>query len=119
MKAWIDRITDEQIKYFLKTELNCEKVTCIKRYRQNDEITCKVLTLWNGEPEDTYKNKKGVLAMTDAFTIRQSCISTSDYSVEDIQTKWQMYQIALGIHPWQTENPYSGLSDGNISDVKA
>ena len=113
MKVWIDKITDEQIRRFLVKELKCEKVSCIKRCKKDDKITCNVLTLWNGDPEDTYKGKKGVLPINDLFVITQSEIYTSDYSVDDLQTKWQMYQIALGIHPWQTDNPYLDHSDQN------
>ena len=116
MKNWIDSITDKQLIEFLMKELHGEKVSCIKRSKKRDEIRCKILTVWNGEAEDSYHGKKGVLGMNDIFIIKQSKIYTFNYDVSDIQDKWQMYQIALGIHPWQTDNPYIKKQDEGTKD---
>lgn len=116
MTSWMDYVTDRELKWFLNKELGCEDVTAIRRHKRDNEITCNVVTLWNGEPEDSYKGKKGVLGIKDEFSVTEDHIGCGAYDTSDLTPKRKKFLYALGYRPLAYDNPY--LTDTELGALR-
>lgn len=116
MKSWMDCVTDKELIWFLKKEFGYEKITAIKRHKRNGEITCNLMTLWVGEPEDHYKDQKGVFPITDKITITQNGIDCGAFDTSYLDKKWQQFLYAVGYRPMAENNPY--LLDTELQSLR-
>ena len=103
-------LTDDEIRQVVNDIFQPKKITCIRRHKRDDEITCKIYTEWEGDKdigEDDFVIADE-LTLMDPFTYGVDAIHI-DMSVgpEDYRILKQ-FCFAKGIRPtWIIDdNPY-------------
>ena len=106
-------LTDEEIKQIVMDIFQPKKITCIKRSKKWDEITCKIYTEWTTTEDDgTIINE----LIPDELTLK----NPFDYGEEAIHVNFQVYSadykklkqfcFAKGIYGYSInfllDNPY-------------
>ena len=77
-------LTDEEIKQIVQDIFQPKKITCIKRNKKWDEITCKIYTEW--ETTDDDENNINEL-IPDYLTLK----NPFDYGEESIDVDFQLH----------------------------
>ena len=100
-------LTDDEIRQIVTDIFHPKKITCIKRNKTFQEITCKIYMEW-GDPAD----EDGIYTMADTLTLKDPFKNLSgaisvDFSVlgEDYH-RFKQFCFAKGISPWLKDNPY-------------
>ena len=81
-KKFLD-LTDEEVRQIVRDIFQPTKITCIKRSKQYDEITCKIYTEWSTTEDD------GTVVdelIPDELTLK----NPFDYGEEAIQVDFQV-----------------------------
>jgi len=93
-------LTDDEIREIVNALFRPKKITCIKRWKKADEITCKIYTEW--DPEDPVV-MCDELVMENPFA--SGCALHVDFSLsgEDYRRYRQMC-IEKGVLPTWLEN---------------
>lgn len=101
-------LTNEEIKQIVTDMFSPKKITCIKKSKKYDEITCNIYTEWGTDDDDG-----GVLCVCDELTLRNPFVYNEDSISVDFQVKGSDYTslkqfcFAKGIVPdWIKNNPY-------------
>lgn len=93
---WIDKITDNQIIWFLKNYFDVITVECIKR--NNIQIIVDVHMLYVMEAEK--------VSMPERLFISPYHIACNEFSESNQDGNWEKYLFSLGIHPLQLNNSF-------------
>lgn len=100
-------ITDDEIRQIVTDIFKPKKISCIKRSKKWEEITCKIYTEWEPDEGET---KPDIIC--DELTIRDPWVNSSksleiNFSVkaEDILLL-KKFCFAKGICPYLKENQY-------------
>jgi len=107
----ITDLTNEEIKEIVSDIFKARKITCIKRYRNSEEVTCKIYTEW--EPDEP-GGKPIVLA--DELTLRNPFVYGSKAIAVDMSLKSEDYKklkqycyahgVTEGVDDYLHDNPY-------------
>ena len=103
-------LTNEEVKRLATDMFGAKKVTCVKRSKKWDEITCKVYTEWEGDKEAGEDD----FTVEDEITFRNPFvygakailggampIYAKDYKL------LKQFCVSRGIYPeWYKDNPY-------------
>ena len=101
-KNFLD-LTDEDIRQIVTDIFAPEKITCIKRNKHWDEISCKIYTIW-GDDEEVIADE---LILKDPFVYGEDAIQV-DFGVRyrDYE-RLKQFCVSRGIYPhWFRHNPY-------------
>lgn len=99
-------LTDDEIRQIVTDIFHPKKITCIKRNKTLQEITCKIYTEW-GDPND----EKGVITIADTLTLSDPFSDLEpilvDFSIQsEDKERYKQFCFAKGITPWLKDNPY-------------
>lgn len=111
-KSFLD-LTDEEIRQVVKDIFSPKKITCIKRHKKWDEITCNISMEWTTTDDN---GKEVTYVHCDELTL----MNPFDHGEDAIQIPFQVtagdYNIlksfcyAKGVYgvsiKWLTDNPY-------------
>jgi len=103
-------LTDEEVKQLATDMFGAKRVTCVKRSKKWDEITCKVYTEWEGDKEVGEDD----FVVTDEITFRDpfkyggNAILGGNMPIQGNDFKiLKQFCVAKGIYPeWYKNNPY-------------
>ncbi len=109
-------LTDEEIRQIVADIFSPKKVTCIKRSKKWDEITCKIYTEWESYDDDGNK-------ITNVIPDEITLMNPFDYGSNAIQADFQLnmedydklkqFCFAKGIYgcsiDWLLNNPYINI----------
>lgn len=102
-------LTDDEIRQIVTDLFSPKKITCIKRSKKWDEITCKIYTEWEGDEE----LGEGSLIMCDELTLKDPFMYGEDAIHIDMSVhgedfiRLKQFCFAKGIVPgWVRNNPY-------------
>lgn len=98
-------LTDDEVRQIVNDMFSPKKITCIKRSKKYDEITCKIYTEWNDGEDDFVMADE--LILKDPFKYGEWAIhiNMSVHEIDYIRLK--QFCIAKGICPeWYRNNPY-------------
>lgn len=106
-------LTDEEVRQIVTDIFGAKKVTCIKRSKKWDEITCKIYTEW----ETTDDNGNTVACLCDDILTLRNPFNYGEEALHvDFPLRREDYDLlksfcyAKGIYGiqinWLVENPY-------------
>lgn len=106
-------LTDDEVKQIVKDIFYTEKVTCIKRYKRDDEIHCKIYTNWETFDDDGKKIKETIpddVVLKNPFNYGIYSIQVPFATVDTDYDKLKQFCFAKGIYgksiEWLVNNPY-------------
>ena len=82
-RSFLD-LTDEEVRELVQYIFEPKKITCIKRNKKWDEITCKIYTEWNTTDDD---GKEIVELIPDELTLK----NPFDYGEEALHVDFQLH----------------------------
>ena len=104
-------LTEEEVREIVQDIFKPEKITCVRKYKKDDEIQCKIYTRWGGgeqDPEEVVVQDE--LTMRNPFVYGIHSIDV-DFSIDydDVQ-KLKKYcfakGITFGLDDYLHDNPY-------------
>lgn len=103
-------LTDEDAKTLATDMFSAKKVTCVKRSKKWDEITCKVYTEWEGDKEageDDF-TVEDEITFKDPFVYGANAILGGNMPIQASDYKLlKQFCVSRGIYPeWYKDNPY-------------
>ena len=118
MAKTIFDLTDEDIRRVVTDMFSCKKVTCIKRSKKWDEISCKIYTEWETTDDDGNEVVEVLaddLELKNPFDYGESAIHVQMGLNSEDYTKWKQMCYARGIRgasiKWIEDNPYTNKED--------
>ncbi len=107
-------LTDDEIRQIVNDIFNPKKITCIKKSRKWDEITCKIYTEWETTDDDgnkvVYLNDD-ILTLRNPFDYGEDALHVEFMLRGDDYDKLRSFCFAKGIFgvsiDWLTNNPYN------------
>lgn len=108
-------LTDDEVRQLVTDMIKPKKISCIKRSKKYDEITCKVYTEWEGDKEAGEDDfvMADELTLKDPFVYGEWAIKI-DMSVRgDDYRLLKQFCVSKGIYPeWYRNNPYMQKDEG-------
>lgn len=106
-------LTDDEVKQIIKDIFSAKKVTCIKRYKKDDEIHCKIYTDWETFDDNGKKIEETIpddVILKNPFDYGSYSIEIPFDATDDDITKLKQFCFAKGIYgksiEWLINNPY-------------
>ena len=109
-------LSEDEIKEVVKDIFDPKKITCIKKHKRDDEITCNIYTEWDTDDGKGWQTVCDKITLKDPFLYGADAI-TADFSLDPYDfTILKQYCAAKGILPWFKDNPYLAKSKVQDSD---
>ena len=124
-RKFID-LTDDEIREIVTDIFAPKKITCIKRSKKYDEITCKIYTEWETTDDDGNKIPELIpdeLTLMNPFDYGESAIQVQFQVDREDYTKLKQFCFAKGIYgvsiKWQMNNPYLARNMKSAEEIIA
>ena len=106
-------LTDDEVKQIVKDIFSAEKVTCIKRYKRDGEIHCKMYTNWGSFDDNGQKVEETIpddIVLKNPFDYGEYSIKVPFTTTNTDYDKLKQFCFAKGIYgksiDWLINNPY-------------
>ena len=106
-------LTDEEIRQIVTDIFNAKKVTCIKRSKMYDEISCKIYTEWESTDDDGNTVTElcdDILTLRNPFNYGEGALCVDFPLRRDDYDRLRSFCYAKGIYgiqiEWLINNPY-------------
>lgn len=110
-RAFTD-LTDDEVREIVTDLFEPKKITCIKRRKRDEEITCRIYTEWGNDDDDD-----GVFLARDDLTLKNPFLYGARSVSVDFSTDWSDVEklrkfcwakgVTAGMPDYSKENPYA------------